>query len=319
VAINIDTQDLVNYPGNVKRVTVDQTSLVPAGYEGDEQYMMNFSSSAYSDNDLRTRIQSSYVTSFKAGWSKSSGFTGTKFALDSTHNSIEVKLDSTSSGISDGYYRVVLNHNNGIPIDAEVVAADFEDKIRAVADSLGSIDVGYRMAYLNAVVEFIGSRFWIVSGSLSAYYSGANKSSVRVRSSLINDCSEMLGFDLPTESEIIDSMSIKEALVLTTISGTVSGTQQITISQNVGASVNDCMLITNGTDTEYFQITNVVDGIYVSLNADVLSSTYLASKSKVQLLRLQDPDADPSLWFDSVDKITRHGIKSIMNQIDYSS
>lgn len=319
MAINIDTQDLVNYPGNVKRVTVDQTSVVPQGYEGDEQFMLNFSTTAYSDNVNRTRIQSSYVTSFKAGWSKSSGFTGTKFALDSTHNSIEVKIDSTTSGISGGYYRIVLEHNNGIPIDADVVAEDMETKLRAVADSLGTADIGFRLAYLNSVVQFIGSRFWIVSGSLSAYYSGANKSAVRVRASQVNDCSELLGFNLPTESEIIDSMSIKEALVLTTISGALTGAQTITISQNVGAAINDCMLITNGTDTEYFQVDNVVDGIYVTLDATVLTSTYLASKSKVQLLRLQDPDADPSLWFDNVDKITRHGIKTMINQIDYSS
>ncbi len=194
-----------------------------------------------------------------------------------------------------------------------------EAKIRAIADTLATEDIGYRLAYLNSVVEFIGSRFWIISGSLSSYYSGSNKSSVRVRAAQTNDCSELLGFNLPTESEVIDSMSIKEALVLTTLSGSATGTQQITISQNVGAVINDCMLITNGTDTEYFQATNVVDGIYITLDADVLTYDYLASKSKIQLLRLQDPDADPSLWFDNVDKITRHGIKTMMNQIDYSS
>ena len=321
MAINIDTQDLINYPGTVKRVTVDQTSIVPQGFEGDEQFMLSYTTTAYSDNVLRTNIQNLYVTNFKAGWSKSSGFTGTKFALDSTHNSIEIKIDSTTSGIDNGYYRITLEHNNGIPIDADVVAADMETKIRALADSFGTADVGFRMAYLSAVVDFISSRFWIVSGSLSNFYSGANKSSVRVRASLVNDCSEILGFDLPTESETLDSISIKEALVLTTLSGSASGAQTITISQNVGAAINDCMMITNGTvsGTEYFQVTNVVDGIYVTLDADVLSQDYIASKSKIQLLRVQDPDADPSLWFDSVDKITRHGIKTMINQIDYSS
>ncbi len=320
MAINIDTQDLVNYPGNVKRVVIDQTSVVPQGYEGDEQFMLNFSTSAYSDNVDRTRIQSAYVTSFKAGWCKSSGFAGTKFALDSTHNSIEVKIDSTTSGIDSGYYRVVLEHNNGIPIDADVVAADMETKLRAIADNLGTADVGYRMAFLNAVVQFIGSRFWIVSGSLSAYYSGANKSAVSVRSSLVNDCSAILGFDLPTTSEIVDSLSVKEALVLTTFSGsTATGTGQITINQNVGAAINDCMLITNGTYTEYFQITNVTNGTVIQFNSDSVSQDYLASRAKVQLLREQDPDADPTLWFDSIDKITRHGIKTMINQIDYSS
>jgi hypothetical protein len=42
MAINVDTQDLVNYPGTVKRVTVDQEQVVPSGYEGDEQFMLSF-------------------------------------------------------------------------------------------------------------------------------------------------------------------------------------------------------------------------------------------------------------------------------------
>lgn len=320
MAINIDTQDLDNYPGNVKRVSIDQTSVVPQGYEGDEQFMLNVSTSAYSDNVNRTRIQDYYVTSFKAGWCKSSGFAGTKFALDSTHNSLEVRIDSTTSGISGGYYRITLNHNDGIPIDADIVAADMETKIRAVADSLGVADVGYRLAYLNAVVEFTGSRFWIVSGSLSAYYSGANKSAVSIRPSLVNDCSELLGFNLSTNSETADGLSVKEALVLTTFSGsTASGTGQITINQSVGAAINDCMAITNNTYTDYFQITNIVGDTTIYFNSDTVSHDYTASKSKVQLLRVQDPNTTPTLWFDNVDKIIRHGIKTMMNQIDYSS
>lgn len=320
MAINIDTQDLDNYPGNVKRVSIDQTSVVPQGYEGDEQFMLNISTSAYSDNVNRTRIQDYYVTSFKTGWCKSSGFAGTKFALDSTHNSLEVRIDSTTSGISGGYYRITLDHNNGIPIDADVVAADMETKIRAIAGNLGTADIGYRIAYLNSTVEFTGSRFWIVSGSLSAYYSGANKSAVSVRSSVVNDCSELLGFNLSTTSEIEDSWSVKEALVLTTFSGsTASGIEQITINQSVGAVVNDCMAITDGTYTDYFQITNVVGDTTIHFNSDTVNHDYTASKTKVQLLRVQDPNTTPTLWFDNVDKIIRHGIKTMMNQIDYSS
>ena len=69
MAINIDTQDLVNYPGTVKRVTVDQEQVVPQGYEGDEQFMLSFSTTAYSDNTARTRIQDNYVTYFiKEEW-----------------------------------------------------------------------------------------------------------------------------------------------------------------------------------------------------------------------------------------------------------
>ncbi len=318
MAITLDTQDLVNYPGNVKRVTVDQESVVPIDFYGDEQYMLSFSTTAYSDNTLRTRIQDFYITSFKAGWCKSSGFIGSKFELDSTHNSLEVKIDSTTSGISSGYYRITLDHNDGVAIDGEVIAADMEDKIRALADTLATADVGYRLAYMNAVVEFTGGRFWIISGSASKYYTGSTKSAVRVRASSLNDCSELLGFNLSMDSETVASYNIKEALVLSDYAVT-SGTGQITISSNIGAAVNDCMMITDKTNTDYFQVTDVTGGTIISFDGTKVSHSYSASSAKVQLLKEQDPDADPSLWYSDIDKITRLGIRTMISQIDYSS
>jgi hypothetical protein len=320
MAINIDTQDLVNYPGNVKRVTVDQESVVPQGQEGDEQFMLSFSTTAYSNIASRTAIQDYYITSFKAGWCKSSGFAGNNFALDNSHCSLEVKIDSTVSGVSDGYYRITLDENDGVPIDGEVVAADMETKIRALADNLDTADIGYKLAYMNAVVEFTGGRFWIVSGSLSEYYSGTYKSAVRVRESSVNDCSAILGFNVSISSEQLASVSIKEALVTTTFSGsTASGTSQITINQSIGVAANDCMVITDGSNSDYFQVSSVDSGVNISFNADTVSHDYTASGAKVQILKEQDPNADPALWFNKVDKITRHGIKTIVNQIDYSS
>lgn len=322
MAINIDSQDLLTYPGNIKRITVDQASMVPSGYAGDEQFVLSFTTSAYSDNVNRTRIQTYYMTSFKAGWCKSSGFSGTKFALDSTHNSIEVKMDATTSGISSsGYYRVVLDHNDGIPLDGEVVAKDIENKLHDIAYTLESADIGFKLAYLNSTVEFTGGRFWIVSGSVGQYYSGSNRSSVRVRPSLVNDCSSVLGFNLSVDSESLASVSIKEALVTTTFSGTLNptGTATLGINQSVGAVVNDCMMITNGADIEYFQVTGVPSTTSIEFDATKVSNDYTAYASKIQLLREQDPNASPSLWFDSVDKITRHGVKTILNQIDFSS
>jgi len=319
MAINIDTQDLDNYPGNVKRVTVDQESLIPTGFEGDEQILLNISTTAYSDITARTAIQDLYVSDFKTGWCKSSGFMGTKFALDASNRSLEVKIDSTTSGISDGYYRVTLAHSSGLPVDAEVIAADLEVKIRAIADLLDTADEGYRLAYLNASVEFRLGRFWIVSGSIGKYYSGSTKSSVQVRASSVTDCTDLLGFDLNTTSEDIDGVTVKEALVLTDYVAAVSGTGSITISSTIGAATNDCMLITDRTNSDYFQIDSVTDGTAITFDAAKVASSYTADVTKVQLLREQDPSADPTLWFDSIDKISRHGLKTIINQIDYSS
>jgi len=317
MAIQVDTQDLTNYPGNVKRVTLDQEQVVPQGYEGDEQFMLSFSTTAYSDSTTNTRIQDSYVTYFRAGWCKSSGFTGTKFALDATHNAIEVKLGATVSGVSDGFYRIVLEHNDGIPIESEVVAADIETKIRAVADTLNDADAGFKLAYMNASVEFKNGRFWIVSGSLSQFYSGSNRSSVKVRSS-VNSCSELLGFNLDTNSEDIDGQGIKEALVLTDYVATSSGVGQITISANIGAQVGDCMLITDRVSSDYFQIDSITGGTIIEFDRSKVTGNYEQLKTKVQLLREQDPDADPTLWFNDIDKIHRHGLKTMINQIDYS-
>ena len=317
MAINVDTQDLENYPGIVKRVTLDQEQVVPQGYEGDEQFMLSFSTTAYSDIASRTAIQDSYITSFKAGWCKSSGFVGNNMALTASGNALEVKIDSTVSGIDSGYYRIVLDHDNGVPINAETIAADMETKLRAVADSLATADIGYRLAYLNSVVEFTGGRFWIVSGSLSRYYSGSSKSAVRVRASSVNDCSALLGFDLSMNSETLDSVGIKEAVVTTDYTVT-SGTGQIILDSNIGVAAKDCMMITDRTNTDYFQVATV-NGTTITFSGPAVTHDYTANVTKVQLLREQDPDADPALWFSDVDKITRHGLKTIINQIDYSS
>jgi hypothetical protein len=157
-----------------------------------------------------------------------------------------------------------------------------------------------------------------VSGSVGKYYSGANRTSVKVRASSVNDCSDILGFNVSIDSEIIDSIGVKEALVLSGYT-TTSGTGTITISANVGAVINDCMLITDGTNTDYFQISDITGGTIIEFDGSKVSNSYSASKAKVQLLREQDPDAGPSLWFDDIDKITRYGLKSMINQIDYSS
>lgn len=317
MAINVDSQDLINFPGNVKRISIDQASLVPIGTEGDERYMLNFSTTAYSDNVARTRIQDYYVTSFNAGWCKSSGFAGTKFALDDTHKSIEVKIDATTSGIDSGYYRITLEHEAGVPIDSDVVAADIETKIRALDDSLTGNDIGYKLAYISASVEFKGGRFWITSGSLSEYYSGADRSSVKVRASATNDCSVLLGFNILSDSEDMASQSIKEALVTTTVSG--GSTTQLTINQSIGASADDCVMIKDDTNTDYFQITSMGSDTVLNFDSSVVANNYDASQAKVQLLREQDPDAGPTLVSDDIDKITRHGVKTIIQQIDYSS
>ena len=83
MAVNVTVYDLDNYPDNSKTVTVNHSTLVPIGYEGDEQCVLSFTTTAYSDNTNTTSIQDIYVRETRAGWCKSSGLVGTggKFTI----------------------------------------------------------------------------------------------------------------------------------------------------------------------------------------------------------------------------------------------
>lgn len=323
MAINVNTQDIDQYPGVVKRVTVDQAQLIPTGFAGDEQYVITISTSAYSDNTLNTAIQDLYIMEFDAGWCKSSGLRGTggKFALDATHKSLKIKMDATVSGTDgNGYYTITLEHSGGLGIAGSAVAADMEAKIRDITVETG--DTGYQLAYTNTTVEFTDGKFRIISGSIGRYYSGQYRSSVDVISADTNDCTAILGFDVPVKSETIDSIAIGETLLYADYTG---GTTPLQLDSVNGLSVGDSLAITDGNNTEYFPVlaisgTNVTVPITGTNGFDGIANDYAtASGSQVQLLRMQDPDVRPLTYFDSVDSLVRYGIKSIINQIDYSS
>ncbi len=331
MAVTVVTQDLDNYPGITKNVTVDQTQIVPTGYEGDEQFVMSFSTTAYSDNTNRTAIDTIYVTNFRGGWCKSSGFTGTnsKFNLDSSHYKLDIALDATVSGADgSGYYTVSLDHSDGSPLSGETVAADMEEKIRAIADSIHVADTGFASAYRNASVEFTDGQFWIISGNVSRYYTASDRSSVVVAAASTDDCSAMLGFDIPFTSIDVASITVKETVLnqnYTANTGTVN------IQGGMTVAAGDCLMITDGTNTDYFTaISGTIDtAIKVTTSAvhNLIGIThsynYLTAASgtgtKVQILREQDPDGEPAPWYTDMDSISRLGIKSIMSQIDYSS
>lgn len=323
MAINVNTQDIDNYPGVVKRVTVDQEQFIPTGFAGDEQYAITISTSAYSDNTSNTAIQDLYIMEFDAGWCKSSGLRGTggKFALDASNNSLKVKMDATISGTDgNGYYTIVLDHNNGLGIAGSAVAADMEEKIRSITVETG--DAGYQLSYTNATVEFIDGKFWIVSGSIGRYYSGTYRSSVDVQPAATNDCTTILGFDVPVRSEVIDSQSVAETLIAADYTG---GTTPLQLTSAAGITIGDCLAITDGVNTEYFPVlaisgTNITVPITGTNGFDGISNNYVtASGAQVQLLKMQDPDVRPLTYFDSVDSLVRYGLKNIINQIDYSS
>jgi hypothetical protein len=322
MSINVSTQDLENYPGNSKTVTVDVTSLVPTGYEGDEQIVIRVYTNAYSDIANRTAIQDLYITEAKSGWIKSSGFKGSVFQLDSTHNTFRLKIDTTVSGVDgSGYYNVVLDHDNGANIPGDTVAEDMETKIRAIPAGVqwNAADAGYVLAYKNCSVEFDNGKFKIISGSMGDSYVGSDKSSVAVASGTSNDCLSLLGFDLPISTETLAGVQIREAQLTQNYPYAGDYTVLYT-SGGTGATTGDAMAITDGTNTDYFivQGTGPATGQF-AVTSGTISNSYTAEEAKVQILKMNDPEFEPTPAHNSIDDIARYGLKNMVNQIDYSS
>lgn len=326
MALSLNTQDLENYPGITKKVTVDLSSVIPIGFEGDEQFTLSTSTTAYSDNVTRKAIQSLYITEMKAGWCKSSGFTGSsgKFYIDDTHKSLKVKLDTTVSGIDGtGYYTINLTPNDDMtPVDGEVLADELEQKIRGIADVIVPADTGFTLAYKNASVEYKNSKFWVVSGSVGKYYSGSNRSSVSIIAADTNDCTERLGFNLPTTSASLANVAVKETLLN---SNYVSNTSTVSVNTGTGAQSGMAYMITDGTHTDYFTaLSGTTDSSIVVATTGTngyvgISNSYNANGAKLQLLKEQDPEGTPTSWYTSIDQLIRYGIKVMASQIDYSS
>ncbi len=322
MALTIDTQDLENYPGITKTVTIDNEKLVPVGYDGDEQFSLSYSTSAYSDNEDFTAVQDLYITDLKVGWHKSSGFAGSsgKFALDATHNSFKLKLDTTISGSDgNGYYTVTLDYNENLtPVTGESIANDMEEKIRNL--SLVTGDTGYALAYRNSTVTFSENKFWVFSGTMGRYYTGTSRSSVDIKSASSDDCLTVLGFDIGWKSEDLDELAVREALVTQNY---IFGETELYIQAGTSFSDGDCMYITDGTNSDYFVVASGTNDTTVHLTASgsvgSITNSYTANMAKIQIMKQQDPDGGPKMYYDSVDKINRHGLELIMSQIDYSS
>jgi len=326
MAINMNIQDLENYPGTTKNVSIDLSSIIPVGNEGDEVFVLSAQTSAYSDNVDRTSISDLYITDINTGWCKSSGLVGDsgKFTLDGAHYSLKIKMDTTVSGTDgSGYYSIDLTPNDdGTPVNGEAIADEFEIKIRAIAYNLGSADAGFYKAYKNASVEYSGGKFWVVSGSLSKTYTGNSRSSVDIIAADVNDCSSILGFDLPTTSASVDTVSVKEALLSYDYT---TNTDTLLVNTGTGATGGMAFMITDGNNTDYFtSLSGTIDSSIkvatIGANSFTgIGNSYVAGEAKIQRLREQDIDSRPYQWYNSVDKLVRYGVKVISNQIDYSS
>ena len=317
MATNITVYDVENYPDNSKTVTLDHKTIVPVGYEGDEQWVLSFVTTAYSDNTNATTIQDIYVREIKAGWLKSSGLVSPPFDITASNKTLGIKMDAASA-----YYYIELSVGNDL--SGDVVAADMETKIRAIPDggAWSSSDDGYKLAYMNASVEWKEDKFYIISGSVSPYYTGTNRSSVDVTSSGLDTCYNDLGFGLSVDSQTIAGTAIYECLLG---SNYTTDTADLTLATDISVTEGDCLMITDGVNTDYFTAISGTSGVNVKVCTAAnnsytgIKNSYTTTSGKIQRLREQDPEQVPAAYYNTVDAITRWGIKSVSQQIDFSS
>lgn len=314
MATNVTVRDLINYPDNNKSVVVDQSVVVPVGYDGDEQWVLSFTTTAYSDNTNRTAIQDIYVQETTCGWLKSSGLVSlTGYKTSATSKWLGIKIDTSAD-----YYYVELEEDLS---GANTIADALEAAIKAIPTVSGTWDTDDdALAYKNAMVEYRDGKFYIVSGNFSKYYTGTRRSSVKVTASGSDTFHNDLGFNLSVDSETVAGTSVLEGYL--TVNYT-AGAQYMYINLNSCAS-GTCAVITNGTYTDYFPII-AVSGTRLTVPTagvngfDGVAHSYTALESKVQVMRYQDPDQTPVIFHNTIDSVIRWGVNSLANQIDYSS
>ena len=326
MAVSVSVYDLVNYPDNNKTVTVDIKQVTPIGYEGDEQWVISCVTSAYSDNTARTAIQDIYIQSQRAGWLKGIQVSGPFTIASGTNGSFEIKLDADATwrhvDITPGTY------------SGDSLADWLEDAIRALHVHVGST---YELAYMNMSVAYEDGRFQFVSGSVSQFYTGSNKSAVAINGDTLvygtGNCAHTLGLDFPMTSEGLAGFEAKEGRVdgsytagNTTLNAKEYGWDATTFSGSVFAITSD-IVEQGGSETstvsyEYFICVGgtasamTIQGAHASGG---LLNDYDPDDKIIMFDGPQDPSASPTPWHSEVDSVVRWGIKSISNQIDFSS
>lgn len=317
MSIQLDVQNLQEYPGVTKRVTLDTSIIVPSNNSGDELYLLSCATSAYADNTLRTPIATVYATGANIGWSKSSGFTGNngKFALDSTHCTLGVKIDAASV-TNGGFYTITLTHSDGLYLKGEDIASDMQAKLQAV--TCAEADAGYQLAYRNCTVTFTNNKFYIASGTIADSLTGANRSSVLVGGTPTNDCKDVLGFNQQVTSEAMDYVNIVEAPL---VSNYTALSATLVVGVVGGINPGDALCITDSTNTDYFTAISATGGSITVSTDSVLGISHnytTASGSYVQILKMADPDNRTNSYHKDTDELLRYMAKNIINQIDFS-
>jgi len=306
--------DSSNPEYDAKIVKVDIGTLIQTGHGGEEKWLLKFYTPEVSDVDLRTGIKSVYLNQLSSGWYKSSGLVGNSYTISTNNDSLNIRLDNSS-----GIYKIVLDH--GTELKGKVVANEIKRKINDIPNSVDWIDVGdpIKFCYTNCNVKYKNNKFYILSGS-SGKYSGVGASSVRVSKVNGDSCYYTLGFHLGVSSEALDSIIIKESLLLQDY---ITNTSNLIIDNNINPKDGDVFYITDDVNEDYFVCISgsVVGNLKIqtlAFNSYIgIKNNYLAGATKIQVLKRNDPDFIPTNYTTTIDDMIKWGINNIANKIDY--
>ena len=326
MAVNVQVYDLVENPDNNKTVTIDIKQVTPIGYEGDEQWVISATTTAYSDIAARTAISDIFILEMKGGWAKSSGLVASPFTINDNRK-FRLRMDAdiasgTDPQVQSGYWEITLATTTSGVVPGTDIAEELETQIRDLADN-ADMDATYVLSYMNASVEFSEDKFKIISGSISGSYTGSTRSSVDVYTgSFSNSCTATLGFDLPVDTVDLALLDVEE---VTTVSG-YGGGYDLDVVSGLGSSVvGYAFYITDdeGID-EYFLGDTGSTETQLKVRSlggnQQLQNTYPSGTgTKVQKVSWNDPDGLPTNYYSDVDAGVRWAIKTLANQIDYTS
>jgi hypothetical protein len=304
MAISETVKDIELNPSVSKTATLDMDKVVLVDSEGDEKYVLTCTTTATATGGAT--IADIYIRDFKMGYSKSSGFKNAPFTISSTNNTLQISIDGSDA------QSITLDEGTGL--NGDDVAADLQSKIAALA-AAAAVEEG-NLSFLNCTVVFEDGRFVIMSGSVSNTYTGTGKSSVVVTAGATNDASITLGFNIPTESETLSSKRAAESTLSSSF--TASG---ITLTLNSVEDMNsaEAYTITDGTNREYFMVETVTSGSNtLTVTSGAVTNSY-ASGSIVQRLFERDSSAPLASPLEDIDAIYRFGLKSLNNQMDFTS
>lgn len=315
MAVNLTVRDIINFPGGTaKTVTVDVIQVVPKGgtpEEGDEKWVTSTTTTATASGG--GSIQSIFKNDMRRGWIDSSGLKGSVFDIvASTNDTIKVAIDED---ISQG---VDVTLTAGMAILGEDVAQDLENKIQAEAViGSGGGKIG-NLSYLNAQVRFINGKFRIESGTVTNAFTGADKSSVAVADGDSNSVLGTLGFDISLSSEDLAVRTIAE----TSVDSAYSTGDLLEVVSTANISAGDSVKVSNTSgQTQTVLISGTATGeLYFVTESGTGTNLAIAAPVGTLVRKLQEVDTSvPVSAVNTVDKLYRFAIDSIVNQIDFSA